>query len=182
MWGKTGVQGLRMELEERTHSTSRTMVDGPSTETPHESTMVHASRRHAVTTSSYLGKLKHWWTRNISLVLEDGPNGGDPRDYFALERTYLGWFRTSVAITSFGIVITQLFILHNLDSIKGKVLGATLAFGGIVSSLLGCIRYFRQQSLLVQGKTLCGGWHTIIILVLLTVILLTFFVIVLVES
>ena len=180
--GNNGQTRATMELEERTRGTSRAMVDGPSMETPHESTTIPASGRHAVTTSSYLGKLKHWWTQNISLVLEDGPNGGDPRDYFALERTYLAWFRTSVAITSFGIVITQLFILRNLDPIKGKVLGAILAFGGVVSNLLGCIRYFSQQSLLLQGKALCGGWHTTVILVLLTMILLTLFVIVLVES
>ena len=171
-----------MELEERPHGTLGPMVDGPSLGTPYESTTAPAGGRHAVTTARYPSKLKHWWTHNISLVLEDGPNGGDPRDYMALERTYLGWFRTSVAVTSFGVVITQLFVLQHLDSTKGKVLGAILAFGGIFTCLLGCIRYFRQQSLLVQGRILCGGWHSTIILVLMTMIILTLFVIVLVED
>ncbi|KAM0806138.1 hypothetical protein BDR22DRAFT_796780, partial [Usnea florida] len=85
------------------------------------------------------------------LNLEHGPPGADPRDYLALERTFLGWVRTSVTLVSFGVVITQLFILKDLDPKKGKVLGVIMSCGGILVVLLGCVRYFRQQKLLTQG-------------------------------
>jgi len=132
----------------------------------------------------YTKKVKHWWSRNISLVRDhtpDGPTGGDPRDYLALERTYLGWFRTSSAVITLGVVLTQLFVLKDTDRTKGKVLGAILAGGGIVTNLIGCERYFRQQRLLAQGKALTGGWYHIVMIALLTLVILTLFVIVLVQ-
>ena len=174
-----------MELEERPYGTSSTTAHGHATQTPQANATNATGGRLAVTSSGYVRSVKRWWTRNISLELDhtsDGRSGGNPRDYFALERTYLGWARTSVTIVSFGIVITQLFILQSLDSTKGKVLGAVLACGGIVTSLLGCIRFLRQQRLLVEGKALSAGWHTTVLLALLLMILLTLFVIVLVQS
>lgn len=87
------------------------------------------------------------------------PPGVDVRDYLALERTFLGWFRTSAALISLGVVTTQLFVLKDVDPTRGKILGTVMACGGIVVVSLGCVRYFRQQRLLMQGKALSGGWH-----------------------
>ena len=135
--------------------------------------------------SGYVGKLEAWWSRNISLCVQHndhGPLGGDPRDYLALERTFLGWMRTATALVSLGVVITQLFILRNLDPTAGKILGALFALGGVCIALVGCIRYFRHQSLLTQGKTLSGGWHVLGLLALLGAILSSLFIIILVEG
>ena len=135
--------------------------------------------------SCYVGKLKAWWSRNISLSLEHnnhGPLGGDPRDYLALERSFLAWQRTATTLVSLGVVITQLFILRNFNPAAGKILGAILALGGVSIALVGCSRYFRHQNLLVQGKTISGGWHVLGLLALLGAILLSLFIITLCED
>ena len=175
-----------MELEERRHGSSSTTGHEEGRETWQErATALHTGRRQAEIDSDYINKITHWWSHNVSLVLDHdthGPSRGDPRDYLALERTYLGWFRTSVAVGSFGVVVAQLFILKALDPGKGKILGALLSGGAIVTSLLGCTRYFRQQRLLTQHKTLAGGWHVTIFLVVLFTAFMTLFVIVILES
>ena len=175
-----------MELEELGHGSSSTTGCEQGRETCQErATALHIGRRQAELDSDYTNKLTHWWSSNVSLVIDHdthGPSGGDPRDYLALERTYLGWFRTSVAIGSFGVVVAQLFILQAVDPGKGKILGGLLSCGAIVTSLLGCIRYFRQQRLLTQHKTLAGGWHVTIFMVVLFATLLTLFVVVILES
>ena len=137
------------------------------------------------TTLVYVGKLQRWWSINISLVLDHdhyGSSGDDPRDYLALERTFLGWVRTSTALISLGVITTQLFILRGLDPTKGKIFGTTIAFASICISLLGCIRYFRLQILLARGKTLSAGWHPILLLALLSLIMLSLFVVILIED
>ena len=133
----------------------------------------------------YVGRWRRWWSLIISPTLEysnPGPPSSDPRDYLALERTFLAWVRTSVALVSLGVVITQLFVLRNLNPTIGKIFGALLAFGGICTSLAGCARYFRLQSLLIQGKSLTGGWHIILILVLQGLLFFSLFIIVLAKD
>lgn len=130
-------------------------------------------------------RLRQWWSQHVEVTLDnrsDPPVGGDPRDFLALERTFLGWLRTSSALVSFGVVVTQLLLLHDLDPTVGKIFGSVLACGGTIVTLLGCIRYFRQQKLLGQGKTLAGGWHITVMMTLLTIILLALVVIVLLQD
>ena len=132
---------------------------------------------------SHRKRLQTWWSRTIRPDIEHGAPGlGDPRDYLALERTFLGWFRTSVALVSFGVILTQLFVLKDVDPAKGKILGALVSGGGISVVLLGCIRYFRQQRLLTQGSALSGGWHHQILILMLLVILMALFVIVILDG
>ena len=175
-----------MELEELRHGSSSTTGRELGREACQErATALHIGRRQAELDSDYINKLTHWWSDNVSLVLDQdvhGPSGGDPRDYLALERTYLGWFRTSVAFGSFGVVVAQLFILQAVDPGKGKILGGLLSCGAIVTSVLGCIRYFRQQRLLTQHKTLAGGWHVTIFMVVMFATFLTLFFVVILES
>lgn len=118
--------------------------------------------------------LGRWWSKNIRPVVihtSQGPTGGDPRDYLALERTFLSWMRTSIALASSGVVIAQLFILKGVNPTTGKALGAALAFSAILTSLLGCLRYFRLQKQLIIGKAdtgsllLTGYWVLFITLV-----------------
>lgn len=126
-----------------------------------------------------------WWARNISLVVEhtsSGPRGGDPRDYLALERTFLSWVRTATALISFGVVITQLFVFNKVDVRKGSVLGAFTSAGGILIVLIGCLRYFKQQKHLTRGNATSAGWEIMALLIILAVILLVVFVVVLVQA
>ncbi len=126
-----------------------------------------------------------WWSQNIRLIMvytSQGFSGGDPRDYLALERTYLGWFRTSIAVVSFGVAITQLFLLQGVDPTKGIALGVVFACGGMFTVLVACFRYFRLQKQLTLGKAIAGGWDINSLLLLLIAVLLMLFVIVLVET
>lgn len=126
-----------------------------------------------------------WWARNISLVVEhtsSGPRGGDPRDYLALERTFLSWVRTATALISFGVVITQLFVFKKVDVRKGSVLGAFASAGGILIVLIGCLRYFKQQKHLTRGNATSAGWEIMALLIILAAILLVVFVVVLVQA
>ena len=135
------------------------------------------------TIPSHLKRLQTWWSHTIRPHFEHGlPAGPDPRDYLALERTFLGWFRTSIALITLGVIITQLFVLKDLDPLKGKILGAVMSCGGISVVLLGCIRYFRQQKLLTQGKVLSGGWHHQTLIVMLLVVLIALFVVVILDG
>ena len=86
-----------------------------------------------------------------------------------------------MALISFGVIITQLFVLRDVSPKKGKILGVIMACGGIIVTLLGCIRYFEQQRLLVLGKALSGGWHHQILIVTLMSILITLFVMVIID-
>ena len=170
--------GTIVELD--TRATRR--VEGERTETPQVGSQINIGDSTIDYSTSRITRLRAWWSHNIRLNLEHGPPGADPRDHLALERTFLGWFRTSVTLISFGVVITQLFILKDLDPKKGKILGVIMSCGGILIVLLGCVRYFRQQKLLTQGKALSGGWHHHVLLTLLLVILVTLFVFVIVDS
>ncbi|KAF8838494.1 hypothetical protein BDN67DRAFT_862118, partial [Paxillus ammoniavirescens] len=91
------------------------------------------------------------------LVLEN--KGNAARDHLASERTYLAYVRTSLACSSAGVALLQLFTLTN-DSAShggineqkfGKALGATTILFGLGILLLGVVRYFMTQSALVCG-------------------------------
>lgn len=170
--------GTTMELEERVTSQAEEERTETSTERAQYAT---ESPTDAIKTS-HLKRLPIWWSHNVRFNLEQDAPGGNPRDYLALERTFLAWFRMSLALISFGVVITQLFVLKDVDPKKGKILGATMSGGGIIVLLLGCVRYFEQQSLLTKGKALSGGWHHQLLMIVLLLILITLFVIVIVDS
>lgn len=167
-----------IELEERIVS----QVEEERTETSPERARSATQSPTSGINTSHIKRLRNWWSHSVHLSLEHGAPGGDPRDYLALERTFLGWFRTSVTLISFGVVITQLFILNDLDPKKGKILGGIMSCGGIIVVLLGCVRYLKQQRLLTQGKALSGGWHHQVLIIVLLLILLTLFVFVIVDS
>ena len=171
-------QGTTIELADRITS----QVDEEGTETSLERAQdATESPTHGANVSPFK-RLQDWWSDHVRLNLEHGAPGGDPRDYLALERTFLGWFRTSVALISLGVVITQLFVLKDVDPKRGKILGAIMSCGGIIVVLLGCVRYFRQQKLLTLGKALTGGWYHQVLITTLLLIMITLFVIVIVDS
>ena len=142
------------------------LLESVPNQTPAEQTQTSLERATESATDgtdttyqSHTQRLHIWWSHTIRLTLPHGAPGVNFRDYLALERTFLSWFRTSAALVSFGVVTTQLFVIKDVDPKKGKILGAVIACGGIMVVLLGCVRHFRQQRLLTQGKALSGGWH-----------------------
>lgn len=74
----------------------------------------------------------------------------------ANERTFLAWLRTSLSFITIGIGIAQLFNLKQRGEIDhsvsqfGKPIGAGFIIIGILSLLMGCLRYFRVQSMLLS--------------------------------
>lgn len=168
--------GTTIELEERVTNQvgqNRTLESAPN---------ATDTATNGINTS-HIERLRNWWSHNVRLDLEHGaPGGGDPRDYLALERTFLGWFRTSVSLISLGVIITQLFVLKDVDPKKGKILGAIMTCGGVIVILLGCVRYFEQQRLLAKGKALSGGWHHQLLIVTLMLILITLLVMIIIDG
>lgn len=90
----------------------------------------------------------------------------------ALERTFLAYMRTSLALSMVGVITAQLFRLQhgvNPSSAFGYfALGIPLAsaFNGaaLVVVLLGAWRFWRQQNALVRGKVYAGGWEVLCIM------------------
>jgi len=87
--------------------------------------------------------------------------------FAALERTFLGYLRTSLALSFVAVIIAQLFRLQHVetpDKIIGyHELGIPLASVCIVASmvvlLLGAVRFWRQQNAILRGKVHAGGWE-----------------------
>jgi len=103
--------------------------------------------------------LKDW---SPSLVLEN--TGSVARDHLASERTWLAYIRTSLAISSAGVALVQLFtIAASRSPTTGDRLGATIqkwarpigatsVLIGLGVCLLGFVRYFVIQHALTKGK------------------------------
>ena len=131
----------------------------------------------------------------------------DPRDYLALERTYLAWLRTSLGLVNVGVVVTQLYVLRNRKSAlpspspsqsqgsgsgslvtdankttTGKALGCVFHAFGIVLLAIGASRYFRQQALLGRGKIDGAGvgWEMGAVLIGWAAVLVGLFVVIVV--
>jgi len=107
--------------------------------------------------------LVNFWHREISIKLD----AQSRRDHLALERTYMGYMRTSVALSTTGIVVAQLFRLQhsynpNLEFgffVTGIPLAACFIFLAIIVQVIGFIRFWRQQKAMIRGKVLAGGWE-----------------------
>ncbi|KAM9890296.1 hypothetical protein OXX69_012611 [Metschnikowia pulcherrima] len=87
-----------------------------------------------------------------SLSLEN--SGAVARDHMANERTFLAWLRTSLSLVTIGIGIVQLLKLKNESedlSRYAKPLGASFVFIGIMTLVMGTLRYFRVQTMLLSS-------------------------------
>lgn len=85
----------------------------------------------------------------------------------ALERTYLGYLRTSLAFSMLSVIIAQLFRLQHTEN-PDKELGffiisiplACICIGAAITVLLlGTYRFWRQQNAILRGKVHAGGWE-----------------------
>ncbi|MCJ1384868.1 hypothetical protein MMC17_007986 [Xylographa soralifera] len=125
--------------------------------------------------------LKKFWKRQIAVTVDHE----GCRDHFALERTYLGYMRTSTVFATIGVTVAQVFRLKNEGAINPPfgffALGIPLACACIGSALVvtvvGSWRFWRQQNALARGKIHAGGWEintivTITILLIITLLVL----------
>lgn len=89
----------------------------------------------------------------------------------ALERTFLGYLRTSLALSMLGVIIAQLFRLNHSASpdpvlgffVVGVPLATVCNATAMVVIVLGAYRFWRQQSAMVRGKIYAGGWEILTI-------------------
>ncbi|HUR93892.1 MAG TPA: DUF202 domain-containing protein [Gemmatimonadales bacterium] len=77
---------------------------------------------------------------------------GDPRVYFAAERTMLAWLRTGIAVMAFGFVVARFGLFLRLIRAQGgpavghglsPYLGAMLVGIGILATAGGAVQYQR---------------------------------------
>ncbi|CAL3972661.1 unnamed protein product [Diplocarpon coronariae] len=125
---------------------------------------------------------KAFWRRQISVTVAHSTC----RDHLALERTFLGYLRTSLALSMLGTIVAQLFRIQHAPVPNSQfgffVLGKPLAFicqgTAIYVMLIGAFRTWRLQNAIVRGKAITGGYEFValaggilIILILFTVLL-----------
>lgn len=89
----------------------------------------------------------------------------------ANERTYLGYLRTSLALSMVGVAISQLYRLQHPPSpnlvygyyVLGKPIACIFHASALGVILVGAVRFFRQQSGMSIGKVHAGGWEVLVI-------------------
>ncbi|KAI7355820.1 hypothetical protein KC354_g10663 [Hortaea werneckii] len=135
----------------------------------------HAPRHVTTTTTTttpgrpqqwYAG-VKNLWRHHIRLSVPHA----DCRDHLANERTYLGYLRTSLALSMVGVVISQLYRLQHSPSpnpvygyyVLGKPIACIFHASALGVILVGAVRFFRQQSAMSIGKVHAGGWEVLVI-------------------
>lgn len=110
------------------------------------------------------GVLKRFWRRHVSVAVPFKYC----RDHLALERTYLGYVRTSVALSMIGIVIAQLYPQTppgkqepgGLNFVKlAKPMSASFVAASLLVTIFGAWRFGRQQGAMVRGRIVTGSWE-----------------------
>ncbi|OQD91523.1 hypothetical protein PENSOL_c052G02447 [Penicillium solitum] len=123
------------------------------------------------------GKLTRIWTHNVTLTVPHKSS----RDYFALERTFLAYIRTSLVVAQQGVLIAQLFSLQAAEALAdrlgfrqvGKPLSVACHCVAILVALVGAYRFWRQQNAIARGMIHSGGWELNTVGILLGCITLT---------
>ncbi|CDM33097.1 hypothetical protein DTO013E5_5712 [Penicillium roqueforti] len=127
------------------------------------------------------GKLTRFWTHNITLTVAHKSS----RDYFALERTFLAYLRTSLTVAQQGVLIAQLFRLQAAEELADRLgfgqVGTPLSVAchcvAIIVALVGAYRFWRQQNAIARGRVYAGGWDMNSVGVLLGCITITVLVV-----
>ncbi|KAF3930824.1 hypothetical protein ABW19_dt0200361 [Dactylella cylindrospora] len=107
------------------------------------------------------------------------------RDYLALERTFLGWLRTSGAFAMTAVLFAQISVIVLKDEQIAQSLGlapdsiyppssalpsihkvakpvaALTVFMALITIVIGIYRFHRGQMALIDGKAITGGWPII---------------------
>ncbi|KAJ8066153.1 hypothetical protein OCU04_005244 [Sclerotinia nivalis] len=136
----------------------------------------NASSSHALGPGStaptgFFGRLTYdvskFWRHQISVTVDHVAC----RDHLAVERTFLAYLRTSLALSMLGVSVAQLFRLQHSPTpnpllgffVLGKPLACICQVAAITTLLIGIIRSWRHQNAIVRGKALSGGFEVIII-------------------
>ncbi|KAJ5365139.1 hypothetical protein N7517_008025 [Penicillium concentricum] len=121
------------------------------------------SRRSRKVRNGVWGRVCRFWNQHVILTVPQKSN----RDYFALERTFLAYIRTSTVIAMQGVLVAQLFRLQRplekVDRLSFHEVGIPLSVAchgvAVIVALVGAIRFWRQQNAIARGKVYAGGWE-----------------------
>ncbi|KAJ2904529.1 uncharacterized protein MKZ38_007861 [Zalerion maritima] len=107
-----------------------------------------------------LPTLLRLWRQHVSIEVDFSAC----RDHLAVERTFLGYLRTSMMLANLGVIIAQLFALEQSDSGFGysqvaQPFATTCFSCAVVTIFLGAVRTWRHQHALLQDKALTGGFE-----------------------
>ncbi|GAB7344720.1 hypothetical protein MBLNU457_3190t1 [Dothideomycetes sp. NU457] len=113
--------------------------------------------------ATWLRAVSSFWTRYIRLSVPHE----DCRDHLANERTFLAYLRTSLALSTSGVTVSQLLRLaHSVDPdqffgyyVLGRPLGAMFQVAAMILALIGAHRFWRQQMSMARGKVWASGWE-----------------------
>ncbi|KAH9827081.1 hypothetical protein Tdes44962_MAKER09831 [Teratosphaeria destructans] len=125
--------------------------------------------------------VRRFWRHHVRISVPHD----DCRDHLANERTYLGYYRTSAALSMLGAVISQLYRLQHVAQpsavfgyyLLSKPIACLFQGSAIFVVLLGTIRFYRQQKAMSVGKVHAGGWEVIAMSVFMFLLLLATFAI-----
>ncbi|KAJ5462384.1 hypothetical protein N7530_010589 [Penicillium desertorum] len=143
----------------------------------HRTTSRADTQRRQQARKGLWGKLTQLWTHNVTLTVPHKSS----RDYFALERTFLAYVRTSLVVAQQGVLIAQLFRLQAAEALADRLgfrrVGTPLSVAchcvAILVALVGAYRFWRQQNAIARGRIFAGGWELNSVGVLLGCITLT---------
>ncbi|KAI0021181.1 hypothetical protein F4780DRAFT_304576 [Xylariomycetidae sp. FL0641] len=123
------------------------------------STLSHGQRSEKASIANP-SPLARFWGHHVSATVDRKQS----RDHLALERTFLGYLRTSGALATTGVLIAQLTVLQQKDtgfgwSLVGKPL-ALCCYGCAICTVgLGACRFWRYQHTLRRDHALSGGFE-----------------------
>ncbi|KAF2831280.1 hypothetical protein CC86DRAFT_366680 [Ophiobolus disseminans] len=129
---------------------------------------VSEDARSSIRTRHWWDPIATFWRTHVSLTIDEGAH----RDHLALERTFLGYLRTSLILVMTGVLIAQLFRLQHVSTpnpdfgffVIGRPLSITFIASAILVMLVGAFRFWKLQGGLVRGKAYTGGWEVLVVM------------------
>lgn len=107
--------------------------------------------------------IRKFWRLHVAVKVPHN----DCRDHLALERTFLAFIRTALALAIMGVAIDQLFRLNHSTTpdevfgfyVMGEPLAALFISGSLLVTVFASWRFWRQQNALTRGKVHVAGWE-----------------------
>lgn len=171
---------VHLSSNDQSHADQNQSTAGAATDAPRPQQIKDLLAGQSVLTRHWA--IIQWWKHYIDPLLlfhdELGHVIHDPRDFLALERTHLAYIRTSNVIALFGVVVAQLFVLNNADSVHGRWLATGIYILAIALTVASGVRTIWLQDKITTGRTATPGWQ----FVLLSLLLLTMLVVALILN
>ncbi|KAH4966171.1 hypothetical protein HBI24_158780 [Parastagonospora nodorum] len=146
------------------HNSPRPGVGNEGTATDTSQTTIQST----TPSSRWYTPITSFWSTHISLKIDSNAH----RDHLALERTFLGYLRTSLILVVTGVLTAQLFRLQHAANpsqdlgfyVIGRPLSVLFIGMGLLVVVIGALRFWRLQRGLVKGMALVGGWEVLVVM------------------